>query len=155
MQIQSLSRGRNPIVAVILIALSAVTVWDASHMTVRANYGMGANAASYFIAVILLLLAAGHIASSFKPADFDVDHADWTAVGWVALALASLICSVWIGAGFIAGATLLFAFTARAFGRKALIKDIALGAVIGVAIFLFFNKLLTLALPKGPIERLF
>jgi putative tricarboxylic transport membrane protein len=155
MNIQSFARGRNPVVAVILVALAAVTVWDAGHMTVRANYGMGANAASYFIAIILLLLAAGHIASSFKVPDFDVDHADWTAVGWVALALASLICSVWIGGGFIVGSALLFAFTARAFGRRALLPDVCLGAVLGITIFLFFNKLLTLALPEGPIERLF
>ncbi|WP_064697346.1 tripartite tricarboxylate transporter TctB family protein [Rhizobium aegyptiacum] len=155
MHIQSQTRSRNLLVSVILLGLSAVTVWDASRMTIRASYGMGANAASYFIAIVLLLLAAGHIASSFKAADLDVDHADWSAVGWVALALASLICSVWIGAGFVLGAALLFAFTARAFGRKALLSDVCLGAVLGVAIFLFFNKLLTLTLPEGPIERLF
>ncbi|WP_234894209.1 hypothetical protein [Sinorhizobium fredii] len=50
---------------------------------------------------------------------------------------------------------MLFAFTARAFGRKALLADLATGAVMGLIIFLLFNKLLSLALPQGPFERLF
>jgi len=49
---------------------------------------------------------------------------------------------------------LLFAFTARAFGRRALIADLILGFILATGIFLLFNKLLTLALPMGPFERL-
>ena len=51
--------------------------------------------------------------------------------------------------------TLLFAFTARAFGRRALIADLVIGFVLSTLIFLMFNKLLQLALPMGPLERLF
>ena len=50
---------------------------------------------------------------------------------------------------------MLFAFTARAFGRKSLVIDGVIGLVMGVIIFLVFNKLLSLALPQGPFERLF
>lgn len=69
--------------------------------------------------------------------------------------LGSLVAALWFGAGFILGSTLLFAFTARAFGRKAFPADLALGFVLATVIFLLFNKLLTLALPMGPFERLF
>ncbi|MGF0524071.1 tripartite tricarboxylate transporter TctB family protein [Agrobacterium pusense] len=143
------------VVAVVLFAIAVITYWDASHMKVRATYGMGANAASYFVAVLFVVLALGHIVSAFKPDDLEHEPVDWKAVGWISLALAGLIVAVWFGGGFILGSTLLFAFTARAFGRHALLKDLCLGAVIGVLIFLMFNKLLTLALPMGPLEQLF
>ncbi|WP_244456699.1 hypothetical protein [Agrobacterium pusense] len=52
-----------------------------------------------------------------------------------------------MGGGFIRGSTLLFALTGCAFGNNAIVKDLCLGAVIGVIIFLMFNKLLTLAVP--------
>lgn len=143
------------IVAIILLAVAFITWWDASHMVVRASYGMNAKAASYFVAILFVVLAIGHIVSAFRSRDVEAESTDWRAVGWIALALAGLIASIWFGAGFILGSTLLFAFTARAFGRRAIVADLCLGAVIGVLIFLMFNKLLTLALPEGPLEQLF
>ncbi|RDL46822.1 hypothetical protein BLJAPNOD_06340 [Ensifer sp. M14] len=143
------------VIAVILFAIAFITYWDASHMKVRATYGMSASAASYFVAILFVALAIGHLISAFKPLDIEVESADWMAVGWIGFALAGLIGSIWLGGGFILGSTLLFALTARAFGRKALLVDLCLGAVIGVMVFLLFNKLLTLALPQGPLERLF
>ena len=83
-----------------------------------------------------------------------LEDVDYAAVGWVALALASLIAAVALGAGFILASTLLFAFTARAFGRRALPADLLIGFVLGLLVYLLFNGLLTLALPAGPIERL-
>ncbi|WP_322885285.1 tripartite tricarboxylate transporter TctB family protein [Sinorhizobium medicae] len=142
-------------IAVVLFAIAFITYWDASHMKVRATYGMSASAASYFVAILFVVLAIGHLISAFKPSDIEVESADWMAVGWIGFALAGLIGSIWLGGGFIPGSTLLFALTARAFGREALLVDLCLGAVIGVFVFLLFNKLLTLALPQGPLERLF
>ncbi|GLR61987.1 hypothetical protein GCM10007919_67170 [Rhizobium indigoferae] len=43
----------------------------------------------------------------------------------------------------------------HSFGLRALPADLAIGAGLGLVIFLTFNKLLSLALPMGPIERLF
>ncbi len=149
---------RNPpavVVAVILFAIAVITYWDASRMTARATYGMSANAASYFVALLFVALALGHLVSAFRPAELEDEPTDWKAVGWIAIALSGLIGAIWLGGGFILGSTLLFAFTARAFGRRALPVDLCLGAVIAVLIFLMFNKLLTLALPLGPLERLF
>lgn len=142
-------------IAVVLFAVAFITYWDASHMTARATYGMNARAASYFVAILFVSLAVGHLVSAFKPSISDVESADWVAVGWIGLALAGLIGAIWLGGGFILGSTLLFALTARAFGRKALLADLCIGAVIGLLVFLLFNQLLTLTLPQGPLERLF
>jgi putative tricarboxylic transport membrane protein len=51
--------------------------------------------------------------------------------------------------------TVLFAATATAFGRRAILTDLVIGFVIGTIIYLAFSRLLTLSLPAGPLERLF
>ena len=123
-------------------------------MDIRANYGIGADAASYLVAAVLALLGVGHLlAALIKPGD-DPGPADWAGVTFIGIGLAGLIGAISLGGGFILGAALLFAFTARAFGRRALPVDLAIGFGLGLSIFLLFNKLLTLALPMGPLERL-
>ena len=49
---------------------------------------------------------------------------------------------------------LLFAATARAFGRTAIVTDLVIGLVLAFVVYLMFTKLLTLSLPEGPLERL-
>ena len=142
------------VIGIGLFVLAFITWRDASAMQIRATYGMGADAASYFVALFLAVMGAGHLLAALRWQD-DPGPTDWKAVGWVALGLASLIAALWFGAGFIAGSTLLFVFTARAFGRRAWLADLALGFVLSLGIFLLFNKLLTLSLPMGPLERLF
>lgn len=151
----SIANRPAAVIAIILFAIAVITYWDASHMKVRASYGMSASAASYFVAALFAVLAFGHLLSAFRPGDVETESADWKAVGLIGCGLAGLIGSIWLGGGFILGATLLFALTARAFGRREIVKDLCIGLVIGVVIFLLFNKLLTLALPQGPLERLF
>ena len=48
----------------------------------------------------------------------------------------------------------LFALTARGFGERIGPKLLGIGAVLSVAVYLFFTKALSLALPAGPLERL-
>jgi putative tricarboxylic transport membrane protein len=68
--------------------------------------------------------------------------------------LIALMTLIALGGGFIPAAAVLFAATATAFGRRAPLTDLAIGAALGLFIFLLFDKVLTLALPAGPIERL-
>lgn len=143
------------ITGIILLAFAAVTAYDGYSMSFRSAYGLNPNTASYLIAVFLAVLGIGHFISARSPGEgANVVEADWHAVGVMALALASLVACIYFGAGFIAGSTLLFALTARAFGRKAFLADLVIGFVLALAIFLLFNKLLTLTLPMGPLERL-
>jgi putative tricarboxylic transport membrane protein len=137
-----------------LFALAAITWNDARSMTIASNYGVGADAASYFVAAFLAVLGVGHLIAALKPG-IEADECDWGAVAWIGLALLGLIGSIAFGFGFIIGSTLLFAFTARAFGRRALVVDLIIGFVLSTLIFLMFNKLLQLALPMGPLEKMF
>jgi putative tricarboxylic transport membrane protein len=142
------------IIGVLLLALAAITAWDASRMQIRANFGVGADAASYLVAAMLVALALGHFVGALRGTGVTSEDIDYSAVGWVGLALALLIGTISLGGGFILGATFLFAFTARAFGRKALLIDLLIGAVLALLVYLLFHGLLTLALPEGPLERL-
>ena len=142
------------IIGLLLLAVAAVTAWDASTMRITANYGVGADAASYLVALMLVGLAVGHFVAAFWGAGMAVDEVDYKAVGWVGLALASLVATIGLGGGFILGTTLLFAFTARAFGRRAFLADLVIGFVLAALVYGLFHGLLTLALPEGPLERL-
>ena len=97
------------VIGVLLLAVAGVTAWDASSMTIRANFGVGADAASYLVAGMLTILALCHVVVALRGAGFDVDPVDWKAVGWVGLALGCLVGVVWVGGGFIPGTALLFA----------------------------------------------
>jgi putative tricarboxylic transport membrane protein len=67
---------------------------------------------------------------------------------------AALIALIGFGGGFIPATAILFAATATAFGRRAILTDLAIGLVLAIVVFLIFDKLLTLSLPYGPLERL-
>ncbi len=68
--------------------------------------------------------------------------------------LAALIAIIGLGGGFIPATASLFATTSAAFGGRAILIDLAIGLVLGAVIYLLFDKLLTLSLPAGPLERL-
>lgn len=146
--------GRALVVGLALIVLALVVLRDATGQTVAAAYGIGPAAMPYTVSAALAALGVGHIASAFKGGLPVPEHADGAAIGWIAFGLAALLLCIAFGAGFVPATTVLFAATARAFGRRALLADAAIGFVLGVAIYLLFAKLLTLSLPSGPLERL-
>ncbi|WMT88985.1 tripartite tricarboxylate transporter TctB family protein [Pelagibacterium sp. H642] len=143
------------VVGIILLGFAAVTGYDAYSMSFRAAYGLNPNTASYLVAILLAALGIAHFWSATRPTDEDdALDADWRAIGLIAAALGALVACIFLGAGFILGSTLLFALTARAFDRKAILVDLVIGFVISLAIFFLFNNLLSLTLPHGPLERL-
>ena len=52
-------------------------------------------------------------------------------------------------AGFVIAATALFVCVARGFGSRRVARDVAIGLVMALGIFLFFVKLLNVNLPAG------
>ena len=89
-------------------------------------------------------------AATFPPRE-DIDP---QAIVLILGGLAALIAIIGLGGGFIAATTILFVDHRAAFGRRAFHIDLAIGLVLAVAIYLLFDKLLTLSLPAGPLERL-
>jgi putative tricarboxylic transport membrane protein len=141
------------VVGLCLLALAAITVWDASRITIGSTYGMGPAAMPYLLAGGLALLALGHFVLAFRSALPEREAYDPKAILWIALGMFALIAVIGLNGGFIPAMALLFATTARAFGRTAFWVDLLIGFVLGVFLYLMFTKLLTLSLPEGPLER--
>jgi putative tricarboxylic transport membrane protein len=101
------------------------------------------------------VLAAGNFWLAWRGDFPERESLEPKAIVLILGGLAALIAIIGLGGGFIPATAVLFAATATAFGRRAIHIDLAIGAVLAVAVFLLFDKLLTLSLPAGPIERLF
>jgi putative tricarboxylic transport membrane protein len=52
-------------------------------------------------------------------------------------------------AGFVIAAAALFACVARGFGSARWLRDLAIGLVLGLLVFLFFVRFLNVNLPAG------
>jgi putative tricarboxylic transport membrane protein len=141
------------VVGLLLLGLAALTVFDANQITIGSTYGMGPAAMPYLLAGGLVLLALGHFVFAVKSALPEREGYDPKAIGWIALGMFALIATIGVGGGFVIAMMLLFATTARAFGRTAFLVDLAIGFVLGVLLYEMFTRLLTLSLPEGPIER--
>lgn len=142
-------------IAVALALLAVVLVVDAMHIQANVTYGMGPQAVPIAIAIGFGVLAIGNLINALRGDFPEREHMDFRPVGLVLAGLAAMIAIIGLGGGFIPAMTVLFAATATAFGRRAILTDLVIGFVIGTVIYIAFNRLLTLSLPAGPIERLF
>lgn len=69
---------------------------------------------------------------------------------WIAGGLAAQMAIIGI-VGFTIASTLLFVAVARGFGSRKPVHDTIIGLVLTAAVFLFFTRVLGLALPASPI----
>jgi putative tricarboxylic transport membrane protein len=143
------------VVAALLLATAAIVAYDASTQTITSNYGVGPTAMPYVACFGLTVLGLAHLVVAFKDGIPKPEAADTGAILWIIGGLIGLVACITLGGGFVIAAAIVFACTARGFGRRALLVDGAIGLALGLAIFLMFSKLLTLTLPSGPLERLF
>src|SRR5262249_15759310 len=141
-------------IAVFLLLVAAVTAWDASVLQLAPTYGLGPKMMAYVVAAGMALIAIANLVLAWRGHFPDRASYEPKAVALLLGGFAALIAIIGFGGGFIPATAVLFAATAAAFGRKAVITDLIIGAVLAVAVYLLFDKLLTLTLPAGPIERL-
>ncbi|WP_375789726.1 tripartite tricarboxylate transporter TctB family protein [Bradyrhizobium sp. Pha-3] len=142
------------VIAAALAVLAAVLVWDASKLPATTMYGMGPEAMPIVIAIGLVILAIGNLIDALRgnlPPRESLDPKPvWLIIGGLAL----LIAVIGLGGGFILATSALFVTTSAAFGRRAVAADTAIALAITTLIYLAFDRLLTLSLPAGPLERL-
>ncbi len=142
------------LIALALLALAA-TIWhDVGLIERTAIYGVGPKAMPMAVAAGMALLAVANFIAAWRG---DVPTPVPLALAPLLLmlgGLAALIGLVATGAGFIPAMTVLFACTAAAFGRRALLTDLVIGLMLALVVFLVFHHLLALTLPAGPLERL-
>lgn len=142
------------VVAALLALVAVVIVWDTSRLELGQTYGVGPKAMAYVIAAGLALLAVGNLLLGLR-GDFPARaSADGKAILLILGGLAAVIAIIGFGGGFIFATTFLFALTATAFGRRAFLVDLAIGFALSLLVYMMFDKLLSLSLPAGPLERL-
>ncbi len=142
------------VIAAGLALIAGVMIWDASTLTITSAYGVGPKMMPIVVACGLLVLAAANLIMAIRGDLPARESADPKAILLILGGLAALIALIGFGGGFIPATAILFATTSAAFGRKAFITDLVIGFGLGFVIFLVFDKLLTLSLPSGPLERL-
>src|SRR6187200_349096 len=142
------------VIAVALAALAVLLVWDSRQLATTTMYGMGPEVMPVVIAIGLGILAIGNLIDALRGNLPARESADPRAVLLILAGLALLIAIIGFGGGFILATSALFVTTSAAFGRRAILTDAAIALVLTTLIFLAFDKLLTLSLPAGPLERL-
>lgn len=142
-----------------LLLVGAALWFDAGKLPAPAALGVGPGAALKLVGAFVALLGLAHFVSAWSARRAGhataTDRGDHVSLAIVLAALAGQIVLLEVGAGFILASLWLFALTARGFGEKLSAKSLGIGATLALAVYLFFTKALSLALPAGPLERLF
>lgn len=145
-------------IGVALLAIAALVLIEAQGLAPGAVRGVGPAAAMRVVAVLLAVLGVVHIIAAVRQrraaGPVATVRGNHVALAWVLGALAGLMLILQFGGGFILASTWLFALTARGFGQPLGVRSIGIGLVLSTAVYLFFTKALSLALPAGPLERL-
>lgn len=153
--LQRRPNGAALAMAGLLAVLAAVILWDAARLHQIGGYsGIGPADVSRWIGFALIGLALWSAVAAFREPAEPVPSQDIPAVLWMAGGLAAQILML-NTAGFALATGLLFAFTARGFGKRNLALTIPLGIVFALLVYLVFAGLLKLSLPAGPLEHLF
>lgn len=153
----SQAKGADPagiVIAGLLLVVAGVIWWDANSLQLTSTYGVGPKMMPIVIGAGIAVLAVANLVLALRG---DLPSRDSTALAPIALILggfAILIAMIAYGGGFILATAILFAATSTAFGRRAIFTDLAIGFAIGLFAYLLFDKLLSLSLPAGPLERL-
>ncbi len=139
-------------IAVVLAALSVLIFWKTLQMPVTASYArIGPTMVPYLVAGGLMLLAAGTAWSGWK-GGFPVRSVDDVPpILWIAAALIAQILLL-KNAGFVIATAALFALTARAFGKKPLWLNFAVGFAFALIVWVIFALGLKLSIPD-PLFR--
>ncbi|MGO4388803.1 tripartite tricarboxylate transporter TctB family protein [Microvirga sp. 2YAF29] len=142
------------VIALILLVLAGLVWWDMTSLQILSPYDLGPKVMPIIVSICLGLLAIGNGIGALRGDLPARDRLDWAPIVLILGGLAALIALIVLGGGFMIGTAILFATTSAAFGRKAFLTDLLIGAVLAVLIYLLFAKLLTLSLPAGPLEKL-
>lgn len=143
------------ILALGLALVGGVMLWDSARLADLGGYsGVGPASVPRVVAVGLLGLALWTVVEALR-GDFPERPAQNAApVVWIIAGLAAQLVLLNV-AGFSIATGLLFALTARAFGKRNLALTIPIGILLSFAVWVVFSQILMLHLPAGPLERLF
>ncbi|ODT06025.1 MAG: C4-dicarboxylate ABC transporter [Mesorhizobium sp. SCN 65-20] len=143
------------VIAALLMMASVVIAWSTSTHSAGGAYArVGPTTFPYVIAVAFFGLSIWTAIEAFRGDFPEREHQEISPILWIVGGLAAQMLLLKV-AGFSIATGLLFAATARAFGRGPLWKTIPIGILLSFVVYIIFAKGLQLSLPAGPLEQLF
>ena len=141
-------------VAAVLALIAVIIFRDVATLPQNRGYsGVGPADVPRWIAWALLALSAWTVVAECRDAPAERPAQDPAPIAWIIGGLAAQLALL-NTAGFVIATALLFAATARAFGKRNLALTLPIGLIFTGTIYLVFSQLLNLSLPAGPLERL-
>lgn len=139
-----------------LALFGAVILWDTLNLPAAggAYARVGPKTFPTIVGIGLLALAVWTVFPAMRGAFPEREEQRFSPLAWIAGGLAAQMLLLNL-AGFSIATGLLFAATAKAFGKGPLWLTIPIGVVLSFAVWIVFARLLQLSLPAGPLERLF
>lgn len=146
--------GAGLVIAALLAAVAVVIFVSTRSMPVAGQYArVGPTTFPYVVAGGLALLAVGTAVSAVRGGFPEREPERLGPVLWIVGGLVAQIIAL-KPLGFSIATGLLFALTARGFGKGPLWVTIPIGVVFSLVVWIIFANVLQLSLPAGPLERL-
>jgi len=147
-------RAALVIAALLVLAGVAIAISTARMGGVAGYSPVGPKTFPYVIAAGLFGLGVLTALEAWRGNFPEREHQNFGPMAWIIGGLAVQMLTMKT-VGFSIATGLLFAATAKGFGRGPLWKTIPIGIVFSFIVWFIFAKGLQLSLPAGPLERLF
>jgi len=139
-------------VAAGLAAIAALIAWDTSRLGAAGAYArIGPQTVPFAIAFCLAVLSAWTVFEALRGDFPEREKQEFAPVLWIVGGLIAQMVLLKV-AGFSIATGVLFAMTARGFGRINLAIALPVGVVLAAMVWLIFAKLLQLSLPAAALE---
>lgn len=139
-------------IAVLLALIAALVAWDTSRLGGGGSYArIGPQTVPYVIALCLAGLSAWTVFAAFHHDFPERERQEWPALMWIVGGLIAQMALLRY-AGFSIAGGVLFALTARGFGRVNLALVLPIGIALAGLIWFVFARLLQLSLPAAIFE---
>ena len=143
------------VIAAVLLLVSITIAWStATGAGVAAYSPVGPKTVPFIIAGCLFGLSILTAVAAARGDFPEREHQEFGPMVWILGGLAVQLLSMKT-VGFSVATGLLFAATARGFGRGPLWLTVPVGIVFSFLVWVAFAKGLQLSLPAGPLENLF
>lgn len=143
------------VIALGLLALAAIIVWQTGEMQVAATYArVGPRQFPYVVAAGLAALGVATAVAALRGSFPEREPERFGPMAWI---VAGLVIQMLLlrTAGFSIATGILFALAARGFGRRPVWLSFLIGTAFSFLLWVIFARGLKLSLPAGPLEQLF
>jgi putative tricarboxylic transport membrane protein len=145
-------------IAIGVIALGLIAAWQTTEIPQSAYAAVGPRAFAWAASAMLVVmggfLAVDALRGGWSHETDDFGEVDWPGGLWMVAGLAANVALIDV-IGFILASTVLFTFTARAFGSRQIIRDAVIGFALAFVAYVGFDRVLGYKIGTGLIERLF